>query len=587
MRIQIYTLMILLCLIILLSAGPLTLVQADESKQTEKNYKIIFTVFENSGAGKYGYLTDSIQSMLASRLAAKDRVVVVDKVFTQKELAALKKQGASDDKLKSPLQGDYLVTGALYGLTTGLDIQIVLYPLVSEDAPLRFSVVSDVATSLIDDVENLTEEISIAAFGYQPGSKKGTQGAQDYGDQGFVTVHPEAAYKKRQYGGNITSLDGSGMQVSAVGAKRKLTIPVEMSAMTIGDVDNDGQDEILVAAGTKIQLYKVDKVGIKLFAKTTLPSPLRIHAINFADINKDGEKEIYISATSGLYVSSLIMRWNKETGFQIVAQDIPWYLRPVNIPGEGMQLVGQQRGLDRIDFVKPGLYQLELDGNSTISKGKTLPLPKGVNLFDFVYADLEGNGLVSTVAIDRHEKMKIYNSANQLIWVSNKTYGGSLTYLGPSQGEATNRVDRLNLTVDEESDREHIFVPGNLLVADFNMDGKQEIVVNENKSKGIKAFYKWRIYSSGMVTGLTWDGAAMQEIWRTGSFRGDVAAYAFDSTVPAQVATQGIENKPKKTTGRLFVGYMPSKGTLAEFLPGGLETELRVYEMEFSQRNQE
>jgi hypothetical protein len=37
--------------------------------------------------------------------------------------------------------------------------------------------------------------------------------------------------------------------------------------------------------------------------------------------------------------------------------------------------------------------------------------------------------------------------------------------------------------------------------------------------------------------------------------------------------------------GRLFVGHLPKSGSLAELLPGGAETELTVYDIEFSHEN--
>ena len=46
-----------------------------------------------------------------------------------------------------------------------------------------------------------------------------------------------------------------------------------------------------------------------------------------ADLDGDGKDEIYISATDGLYVSSLIMKYDSPGGFQIVSRNISWYLR--------------------------------------------------------------------------------------------------------------------------------------------------------------------------------------------------------------------------------------------------------------------
>jgi hypothetical protein len=38
-----------------------------------------------------------------------------------------------------------------------------------------------------------------------------------------------------------------------------------------------------------------------------------------------------------------------------------------------------------------------------------------------------------------------------------------------------------------------------------------------------------------------------------------------------------------QTMGRLFVGHLPKSGSLAELIPGSGETELKVYDLEFSQ----
>ena len=38
------------------------------------------------------------------------------------------------------------------------------------------------------------------------------------------------------------------------------------------------------------------------------------------------------------------------------------------------------------------------------------------------------------------------------------------------------------------------------------------------------------------------------------------------------------------TVGRLFIGNLPKSGSLADLIPGGAETELTVYDLEFSQQ---
>lgn len=59
--------------------------------QAGKTFKLVFTEFDDSSAGNYQYLRNSIQTMLASRLAANEKIVILDENLTSAELALLRK----------------------------------------------------------------------------------------------------------------------------------------------------------------------------------------------------------------------------------------------------------------------------------------------------------------------------------------------------------------------------------------------------------------------------------------------------------------------------------------------------------------
>ena len=428
------------------------------------------------------------------------------------------------------------------------------------------------------------------AFGDQsqlPG-KETTNGVV-LGDSGFVTVHPEAAYKKKLYTGTIVGVEGSGVTTKAIGALLKTTVPVDMRAMAVGDIDGDGEQEILVLAGRDLRLFKVVNTkkedGIVQVAETKLPQSMVSHAVNLADLDGDGREEIYISGTNGLNVSSMIMHYDTEAGFRVAAGNIPWYLRPVKVPGKGWQLAGQKRGAARLDLVSPGVYLLAVDAEYKFSQGERLPLPTGVNLFDFAYADLDGDTFYEIVAVDQKEKLRVYNPGNELMWVSQRNFGGSNIYLGPSQGGATTQTDQRNFTIDEDSDRELIFVPARIIVTDIDGDGREEIVISEGNSAisgFLRFFNRLRFYNSGAVVSMAWNGSALTESWRTGNFKGYVAGYGFTLLDQTQVSETKENDASEKTAGRLFVGNLPKLGTMADILPGGGETQLNVYDLEFT-----
>ena len=583
----------LFCLYFTLSyAGAVRGAEGKEPAQSKRQYQIVFSTFDKSSAGKYAYLRDSVQAMLAGRLAAKDRVQVLEKTFSEEELLALKKKGSHQGLSVAGKTADYLVTGALFSLTSGLEVQVELYPLVPDEEILHFSVHSQTPDTLIADVEGLSQDIAQTAFGYRsalPGKAGKTVNIE--GNKGFVTAHPEAAYKRKLYSGAVIGVAGSGVETKGRGAKMTATVPVDMRTMAVGDVNGDGQNEILMLTGMKLLLYGTRDNAIVQLAETSLPTNLVIHAVNLADLDGDGRQEIYLSGTDGLYVSSTIMKYDSAGGFQTVSRNIPWYLRPVFIPGKGWRLAGQKRGLEKIDLIRPGVYLLTLDARYRITKEERIALPNSVNLFDFVYADLDGDGLYEIVAIDQKEKLRVYNPGNELMWVSQKNFANSKIYIGPSQGGATGKTDTRNFTVDEDADRELIFVPARIIVTDINRDGKQEIIVSEGNKTGLSFFNRLRLYDSGAVVSLTWIDSAMVESWRTSNFRGYIAGYGFvlldESQSPEKQRTKNdTVTKTGVTVGRLFIGNLPKSGSLADLIPGGEETDLTIYDLEFTHQKQ-
>ena len=129
-------------------------------------------------------------------------------------------------------------------------------------------------------------------------------------------MHPEAAYKRNQYSGAVVGVAGSGVVTRGRGAKMTATVPVDMRTMAVGDVNGDGQKEILLLAGQDLLLYGTRDKAIVQLAKTSLPASLVIHAVNLADLDGDGKEEIYLSGTDGLYVSSMIMQYDPPVVFR-------------------------------------------------------------------------------------------------------------------------------------------------------------------------------------------------------------------------------------------------------------------------------
>jgi len=541
--------------------------------------KIIMSTFEVNSAGKYTYLRDGVQSMLVSRLSTIEGAELLDERVSARELARLKKGAGEGKDIPVEIEADYLVTGALFALTKGLNIQVVFYPLSADVEIERFSVVAEDDAAIISTLDGLSQDIAVRVFGHEravPGIK--SEQEKRVGTKGFVTVHPEIAYKKGLYSGSVIDIGDSAIQVSAQGVRRTTEIPLKMLAMVVGDADGDGSTELILLTESGLRVYAFIGRKASEIAKIKFTGSIRVHAINMADLDNDGKKEIYLSATKDLNVSSLIMEWDKTAGFTTTRQYIPWYIRPVDHPDRGLILAGQRRGSGRTDFVKKGVFQLAVNDKGAFAAAGEIALPGSVNLFDFTYADIDGDKIFEKIVIDQNEKLKIYDQENGLIWVSSQQYGGSKTYIGPTMGVGVDRNKNTSLSANEDSDRDLFFVPGRITVVDLDKNGRQDIVAVSNVDVSASNWFnRLRLYDGGVIVGLTWNGSAMVETWRTGRHSGFVADFDFSLTQDMTTGPKG-----EKGLATLYIGQIPNSGTMESILPGMDKTKLSMYELGFS-----
>ena len=551
------------------------------SQNDTSSQKIVISTFDVGSAGKYAYLRDGLQSMLASRLSSNKGVELLDYKINEDELANFKQGPKDGGGVPVGVEADYLVTGALFALTKGLNIQIAFYPLTEGEEVLHFSTVAESDDLIIAQVEQLSQDIAAKVFGQGELAADTADPEKDLdGTGGFVTIHPEVAYKRGLYSGSVVDIGDGAIKVATRGVRRTGEVGTEMIAMAVGDVDGDSKTEIVLLSERELRILQFTGRTMSEIAKTKLPRSTQVHAINMADLDNNGKMEIYLSATEGLYVSSLIMEWDKTAGFTPVKKNIPWYLRPINHPERGWILAGQKRGVERIELVKKGVFQLLTMADNSFAAGSEIPLPRSVNLFDFSYADIDGDKTIGTIVIDQNEKLRIYDQENGLLWVSSEDYGGSKTYIGPSQGDATDRHGTTDsFSADERADQQIFFVPAKVVVIDLDKNGRQDIVVVNNVVSSLSFFNKMRLYDGGSIVGLTWNGTALVETWRTGRQSGYIADYDFSlkTDVTAGDGGEGFVT--------LYIGQIPNSGTLESLIPGSAHSKITVFELGLSQRN--
>jgi hypothetical protein len=143
----------------------------------------------------------------------------------------------------------------------------------------------------------------------------------------------------------------------------------ELHGVVAGDVDAEGNGEIIAYGKKGIHLYRVSGAEILPKAKITDGIPDHILNLEAVDLDGDGEKEIVLTAIDGEELRSQVLKRSGET-YGKIADRLPYYL--VRLPDwRGKEvLAGQQKGGDTPFHGK--FYAMLWDGK-TLRMGEALP----------------------------------------------------------------------------------------------------------------------------------------------------------------------------------------------------------------------
>lgn len=519
--------------------------------QQEKSVAIL--PFKVNAARDLSYLTDGIRDMLASRLAAGGGAVIIEKKAVDAGRRGSSASDAPDSirTLGTALHADYLISGSVTAIGNSLSIDAKVFA-VSGDAtgPRSFYANAANEDDIIQAIDQLAKNIGAEVFGQKAETAAAAQQVPALPGPTttpYQTAHPERQFMAQEggaYGINAPLVRPMGV-TSPLGFTKSQNFQFGLYAMDVGDVDGDNQDEFVLASQHAVRIYKRAGSRFNRVAEITSPDRYTIHALTLADLNRNGRKEIYVSAADPETPNSFALEWDGKE-FAYVFNDLHWYIRALDMPGEGVILAGQKPGLSKI--LTPGLYRLN-NTESGIVPGAKLSLPN-VNLFDFSMADLDADGQPEIVVINQSDKLLVLRANGKLLWVSDEYYGGTTKYLG---GENYEDIDAYH---EHGLEAQRIYVPTRIIIRDINNDGLPDVIVNKNLSSASRLMSRFKSYPSGEIHALTWNGIGLTELWHTRKIDGYIADYQLGPVVT--VPTEGGD----KTIAELFVGTVLRSGGL-------------------------
>ncbi|KPJ99646.1 MAG: hypothetical protein AMJ60_04375 [Desulfobacterales bacterium SG8_35] len=558
--------------------GPAHLAAADEGPAKS----VAVMPFEMHAPSSMAYLQDGLRDMLASRLAANGGAVIIEHGRVESLLQEPGKPLQQKDavELARQLGADYIVTGSLTSLGGSMSLDARVIASDESFEPLNFYAAAAQENEVISAINQLSWDIAAKILGaVAPAARapakaapSSAPAAEDDAMAAFKTEHPDKVYKNKipaQATGLvspiITPREGGAMQ----GFTKTQNLDFMLRGMDVGDIDGDGQFDLVMADRQKVSVYHLQNNRLVEFGSVEMPARSKIHVVSLGDLDNNGRAEIYISAADDYNPHSWAYEWDSSR-LDMVLEDIPWYIRVLDIPGEGPVLAGQRGGQDSL--VLAGIFRLMKNGSKVLPEER-IAMPDYVNIFEFVLADVTGDGAKEIVAINRADRLYVVRPNGSVLWVSDEFYGGTSRYIG----EAYEQVERVGIDVNSapssdvigrEDSGKRLYIPSRMIVMDVNGDGRDDVIVNKNLSVASRHVENYKRYKTSEIYAMTWNGIALSEIWQTKKIDGYIPDFQF-------LPLPGQGNRAK-----LFVGLVLSTGWTSSFTGG--ESTILMYDIELA-----
>lgn len=474
--------------------------------QPEK--KIAVLPFEVHGPQEYQYLSQGIQSMLASRVTRPGKISSVPAGQVSGQVSQYPENSSQAQEIRTKLGADYLVYGSvtIMDKETSLDV----YTIASDeefDPILRQPALSGLIPSLEDLASELVARVipgEAAQASAEPASP--APDSSDSPGEEDVFVNPHFNFEDDPY---------------AAGRWRSQTLSFTGVGIALGNTSQEDGKTIYILGETGIEAFRMNDQRMLPVASYDIPLTYQPLNINTFDINRDGSDEIIVSAVQDESPRSIILNFeNKE--FKVLHDRIPFFMNVAELPPlYRPELIGQKTSSGTRLF-NPGSVQEVIMTGSGPELGPRLSLPPNANIFNFSYLPEEDGGHLIVIA--ENDRLKVYGENLNQRYTTNDEYSGSALAL-----EVEGTMPGLARSSDHDPD--YYYIPTRLIPFKPDNESKYRLLAHKHFAGLSRIFARQRNFSEGEIRALFWDDIGLNVHWNTRKIRAsiiDFGIYDFD-----------------------------------------------------------
>ncbi|UZP66713.1 VCBS repeat-containing protein [Desulfovibrio mangrovi] len=476
--------------------------------ETAKTFAVL--PFQVNGPVAYKHLEQAIPQMLTSRLYWKDNFVAVDK-SAYAGVATPSSQSQAQAALQK-IGVDYLVYGSttIIGDESSIDVQVV-----GKDGSNWPRSATSKVDQMIPTLKNLAEAINSEVFKREEApvadaaQPKMVNQMNPAIQQNQLTANQQV-YLNPQFRYAGETEEGSRLRSNA--------LKIAAHAMVIEDLDGDGKNEVLLLTEREVGAYSFD--GARLTPLATFESAARLTLISMraADLNRDGIMEIVISAVDTQQAPQSMILNYQNGKFSVQSDKIRYLLSIAKFPPDFMPVLLGQRLSNGNNMWREPIYEMVKTGGGW-DKGRKIDLPDGANLFNFVWLPASNTEDPKFILLEADsEHLRVYSEKFARLAETDDGYSGAS--IGLEQNQSMRNMGKDTLLIPSK-----YFIPLPMIPADFDNDGRWELLVNKPVSVAAQFFDRYRFFPQGEIHSLYWDGVGLGLQWKTRRIKGSVVAF--------------------------------------------------------------
>jgi len=468
---------------------------------SQQTVKIAILPFAINSLENLDPLKEGLMDMLSSRIHVEWKVTVLDKLDIKRAADEIKGEIGLEaaKKVGHRVGADFVLFGSLTKVGENVSLDGNLVDLKSGKIISVIFVQGQGLDHIVPKVGEFAQKVHEKILG-QPVQTAKAQPAEER-----PPVPPAAPIPApREDAPLLKSLEATPSRITQDFWMSE-ALPLEVKGMGLGDVDGDGKNEIVLIDRNNLWIYRWEG-EMKLMKKIPGHISRENLAVDLADINKNGKAEIFVTSLRKNKLESFVLE-HEQGEYKIIASDLDWHLRIVDLPQQGVTLLGQQSSLDN-PFYGP-IHEMGWDGKEYV-KRKKLSFPKNMNIYGLAVVQFRDGGPVHYLYIDEGQYLTLVSQEGKVLWKSNNRFGTNNFIIGKP---------KITTSMVEESD----WIPVNARVLVEDIKGKKEVFLPHNSSLSGQFIKKVKLYNKGEIQRLSWNGTIMDLNWRSKEIGGYIA----------------------------------------------------------------